>query len=158
MGISMTFFMNFLIALVLLFSAIVDGKITLGEPIQYPTNFYELYEFVETEEPGWVFGQCEVSGSRLHWKSAVNLFENTGKEFEERAFGMLMLLFLAPKEYSYDICGDVDGKPILFGQGVAEFFTWYSNPEKYEQERFPIIAEGIAENFAKLIYIFGITR
>jgi len=141
--------MNFLIALVLLFQTI-----TLDEPIKYPADFHELYAFVETGEPGWVFEPCEVSGSRLHWRSAVNLFEETSKEFEDRAFGMLMLLFFAPKEYSYDICGDAQGKPILFGQGVSEFLAWYGNPEQYEAERWPVIAEGIAENLARIVEIF----
>ena len=86
---------------------------------------------------------------------SLNLFKETDKQFEDRAFGMLIFLMFAPKEYTYDICGDEEGKPILFGQGVTEFLTWYGNPEKYEQERLPVIAEGVAENLGKLISIFG---
>ena len=63
---------------------------------------------------------------------------------------------LAPNECTYDICGDEEGKTMLVGQGVTEFLTWYGNPEQYEQERLPVIAEGVAENLAGLINIFGV--
>ena len=145
-----------LIVLFLLFSTVIDGKITLDDPIRYPKNFGELYLFVETQENGWVFDECEVSGSRLYWNSATNLFKETSKEFEDRAFEMLMFLALADREYSYDICGDTKGKPILFGPGVSEFMQWYSNPTQYEKERLPVIAESVVENLANLIYIFGV--
>ena len=118
--------MTFLIALVLLFQTL-----TLGEPVEYPTDFYQLYDLVETGANGWVFDECEVSGSRLHWRSAVNLFEETEPEFENEAFGLVSILFL---EGYIDICGDNHGKPILFGPGVTEFLKWYSDPEGYDTE------------------------
>jgi hypothetical protein len=80
--------MTFLIALVMLFQTL-----TLGEPVQYPTDFYQLYDLVESGAHGWVFDQCEVSGSRLHWQSAVNLFEETEPEFENEAFGLVSILY-----------------------------------------------------------------
>ncbi|MHC4690754.1 MAG: hypothetical protein ACYS5F_14140 [Planctomycetota bacterium] len=134
--------MGILVALVMLFSTIVDGQIILDEPVQYPTDFYQLYDLVESGAHGWVFDECEVSGSRLHWQSAVNLFEETEPEFENEAFGLVSILFL---EGYIDICGDHQGKPILFGDGVTEFLKWYSDPEGYDTEWILIeFAEGLA--------------
>ena len=121
--------MTLLIALVMLLSTVVDGQLTLDAPVDYPADFYELYDLVESGANGWVFDQCEVSGSRLHWQSAVNLFEKTSKEFEDEAFGLVMILLL---EGYIDICGDNQGKPILFGPGVSEFLHWYGDPEGYD--------------------------
>lgn len=144
-----------LIALFLLFSTIVDGQIILDEPVKYPSDFYDLYDLVENQEIGWVFEYCEPEGFYLDWNTSVALFKHTEKQFEDRAFGMLIILFFAPKEYKLEICGDEHGKPILYGQGVHEFLEWYVHPAYYEQERLPIIVEGIIKNITKAFHIFG---
>lgn len=150
--------MTYLIALFLLFSTIVDGEIILDEPVRYPVNFYELHELVETRAHGWVFESCDISGSRLYWDSAVNLFEDTEKEFEDRAFVLLTILFFAPEEYALDICGDYRGKPILWGAGVDEFLNWYVAPRGYEKYRLPIIIKASLEKFDKLRWAFGLDQ
>jgi hypothetical protein len=139
--------MSFIIAILLI---LASGIIVLDEPIEYPTDFYDLYRLVETGAPGWIFEPCEVSGSRLHWRSAVNLFEETEPEFENEAFGLVSILFL---EGYIDICGDNQGKPILFGDGVTEFLKWYGDPQGYDTEW--IVTEFI-EGLANIANIFGI--
>lgn len=146
--------MNFVITLFMLLSTIVNGQLILDDPVEYPSDFYDLYRLVETGAPGWVFDECDVYGPQLHWDSAVSLFQSTSKEFEDRAFDMLIFLALADKEYTYNICGDSNGKPILYGPGVNEFMMWYSLPERYESERLPIVAEGVVENITNVISIF----
>ena len=141
--------MTFLVVLVMFLSTLVDGQIILDEPVQYPADFYELYDLVESGANGWVFEECEISGSRLYWRSAVNLFEETDPEFENEAFGLLSILFL---EGYIDICGDDNGKPILFGPGVSEFLEWYGNPDGYDTEW--ILVEFL-EGLAKIAGIFG---
>jgi hypothetical protein len=80
----------------------------------------------------------------------VNLFEETEPEFENEAFGLVSILFL---EGYIDICGDNQGKPILFGDGVTEFLKWYGDPEGYDTEW--IVTEFI-EGLANIANIFGI--
>lgn len=134
-----------------------DGKIILAEPIRYPKDFNELYVFVETKENGWVFDECKL-GERtspyLTWNSGVKLFESTTKDFRDRAFDMLLFFTLAPKEYALDFCGDHNGRPTLHGPGLQEFLDWFRNPEQYEQERFPLVAEAVANKIASLFSLF----
>jgi hypothetical protein len=111
-----------------------NGQLVLGEPVPYPSNFGELYCLVEGCEgipahPAWRFKPCEVTGSQLHWDSAVRLFTGTPDWLERQGFLLLTAMFF---EQWYDVCGDAEGKPILFGKGVDEFFKWYSAPESYD--------------------------
>jgi hypothetical protein len=55
---------------------------------------------------------------------------------------LVSILFL---EGYIDICGDHQGKPILFGDGVTEFMAWYADPEGYDMQWILIeFAEGLA--------------
>lgn len=122
-----------------------DGTLILGEPVPYPTNFDELYCLVEgcddiPAHPAWRFEPCEIEGPRLHWDSAVRLFTGTPDELEEMGFFVTTALFF---EGWWDVCGDEEGKPILFGQGVNEFFKWYGDPN-YVPQAVPDFLEGLA--------------
>jgi hypothetical protein len=111
-------------------------RVVLGDPIKYPRTLTELWELVEAGEEGWVFDKCkedELIEPVITWEQGVDLFTNTPDEFEDDGYGLFILLFFDHKDgqFTLGLCGDDDGKPILYGEGARYFLLWYDSPEEF---------------------------